>query len=130
MKFLVIFALLFAALMCAAAALAQDKPKPMDKVNAYASDHDAKVTVTKRGGYYWVEVDGLDPHGTGKTIDEAAEDFMHCVDVMDHEPAEPAHGSSAIYDQRDGRFINDEGHIPEYNRRSQRVLGQGEGDQI
>lgn len=90
MRIRVTFALLAWALMFAGAATASNNPTEMDKVNAYAADHDAKVTVTQRGGYYWVEVDGLDPHGVGKTVDEAAEDFMHCADMMDHEPVNPA----------------------------------------
>jgi hypothetical protein len=121
MRELVSYALLFLGILFAAAATAQDAPKPMDKAEAtvtidcagnpncslallatesikrvqdYATDHDTTVTVKPRGGVWWVEADGIDAFGTGKTVDEAAEDFMHCVDVMEHEPAEPANSGA------------------------------------
>jgi hypothetical protein len=61
--------------------------KSIHLVQKYATDHDTDVTVIPRNGYWWIEADGLDAHGTGKTIEEAAEDFLYTVDMMDHEPA-------------------------------------------
>lgn len=103
MKAFVSYAVLFLGVVCAAAAMAQGKPKSIDQVKAYAAAHESKVEVTKRNGYWWVEVDGLDPHGTGKTIAQAAEDFMRCADIMAHEPADPAHTSA--------QCPSDEGYI-------------------
>jgi hypothetical protein len=100
MRTFVSLALLLLGVLFAAAAMAQDKPystsslAPLDQVKAYAADHDAKVTVRQQDGIWFVEADGLDAFGEGKTIDEAAEDFLHCADMMDHEPVNPANSGS------------------------------------
>lgn len=109
------YAVLLAGLLCAAAAMAQDAPKAtvtidcahkancsaaslaiasINRVQDYAADHDTNVTVRPQGGVWFVEADGLDAFGTGKTIDEAAEDFIHCADLMDHEPVDPANSGA------------------------------------
>ncbi len=89
MKILVLFALLLST-----TAFAQKKATPLDQVKAYAAAHDSTVTVRTWHGNVWVEVEGLDPHGVGKTIDEAATDFLHCADMMDHEPVDPAQSAA------------------------------------
>ena len=60
---------------------------PMQQVEAYAGKH--KVTVRHWHGNYWVEAEGLDAHGVGKTVDQAAQDFLYRADLLDHEPSDP-----------------------------------------
>jgi hypothetical protein len=90
----IVLCCLLAMVSCAMAAMGQKKFTALDQVKMYAAEHDAKVTVRKWHGNYWVEVDGLDPHGVGKTVDEAAKDFLHCADMMDHEPIDPANSGA------------------------------------
>jgi hypothetical protein len=73
--------------------------KPRTAVEAaqfYAKAHHEKLTVTTHGGYYWVEMEGSDIFGTGKTEELAAEDFLGCADLFDHEPADPGHAPAAF----------------------------------
>lgn len=99
MRVLVMCAIIGFAMLLGWPAMAQ-KPyssssvSPLDQVKAYAADHDAKVTVRQQDGVWFVEADGLDAFGEGKTVDEAAEDFMHCADMLDHEPVNPANSGS------------------------------------
>lgn len=60
---------------------------PLDKVKTYAHGH--KVTIRRWHGNVWVEAEGLDPFGVGKTVDEAAKDFLKSADIMDHEKNQP-----------------------------------------
>lgn len=67
------------------------KPTAMQQAQAYAVATHHKLTVTPIHGWYFVEMNGSDIFGTGKTPEEAAEDFMHCADLLTHEPADPGH---------------------------------------
>ena len=67
--------------------LAKAKPSPMDRVHAYAGSH--AVTVARRNGYWFVEEEGSDIFGTGKTVREAAEDFLADADLEAHETNRP-----------------------------------------
>ena len=60
---------------------------PMQQVDKYAGKR--KVTVRRWHGNYWVEVDGVDAHGVGKTVDKAAQDFLYRADMLDHEKNPP-----------------------------------------
>lgn len=66
---------------------AATRPSPMQQVRRYAGKH--KVTVRRWHGNYWVEVEGLDAHGVGKTVDKAAQDFLYRADMLDHEQNPP-----------------------------------------
>ena len=66
-----------------------DKPSALDQVKSYAAAHHARMTVRKWNGNYWVEVDGLDPCGTGPTVEEAAREFMEDAKMMDSETNAP-----------------------------------------
>lgn len=79
-------------LLSASISMAAVKPQSsLDKAKAYADAHHQEMTVTPRDGFWWVEMDGSAIFGTGKTQDEAADDFNHCADLFENEPAHPAH---------------------------------------
>jgi hypothetical protein len=78
--------------------LAAVPPKPaMDQVKAYAASQHATITITKSGGYLWVEMSDSDVFGIGKTLDEAAQDFMADLDIIQHEksPKDILHGNKS-----------------------------------
>ena len=68
-------------------------PKPaIVLVHDYAFTHKMELTERKdSAGYIWLEMDGSDIFGVGKTEALAADDFLHCADLIDHEPVDPAH---------------------------------------
>jgi|SRR6185437_2808797 len=72
------------------------KPTAMDAAEAYAAASHHKLTVRHDHGYVWVEMEGSDIFGTGKTEEEAAEDFLSCADLLAHEPTDPAHAPAAF----------------------------------
>jgi hypothetical protein len=68
--------------------------KPQTAISAaqyYATAHHEKLTIRKDKGYFWIEMEGSDIFGVGKTEELAAEDFLGCADLIDHEPQDPAH---------------------------------------
>lgn len=64
---------------------------PMDKVNQYAAKIHQRVTITQHSdGYWWIELDkDSDVFGVGKTVDEAAWDFLTAADTVAHETNHP-----------------------------------------
>lgn len=87
MKYLSIFLLFL--LFFSLPAIAVKEPSAVDQVKAYAAAHRSKMTVRKWHGNYWVEVDGLDPCGVGRTPEEAAREFMADAKMMDAETNAP-----------------------------------------
>jgi hypothetical protein len=80
--------LLIASVMTIAAAKTRTA---VEAARFYATAHHEKLTITRHGGYFFVEMEGSDIFGTGKTEELAAEDFLGCADLFDHEPADPGH---------------------------------------
>lgn len=67
------------------------KPTAMAAVRSYAASTHHKLMVRHDHGYVWVEMEGSDIFGVGKTEESAAEDFLSCADLLTHEPKRPAH---------------------------------------
>lgn len=67
-------------------------PKPMhsiDYVRIYAAEHNSTITERKHNGWVWIEMKGSDIFGVGRSEEAAAEDFLGCADLMDHEQNQP-----------------------------------------
>ena len=73
------------------------KPTALSLVQSYAKDHHAKLSIEKRGDYYWIEMSGSDVFGIGKTVESAARDFLADADIVAHEkqPNDLLHGATA-----------------------------------
>jgi hypothetical protein len=71
------------AILLLSSSMALAATSPLDQVKTYAHGH--KVTVRHWNGKVWIEAEGLDPFGIGKTVDEAAREFMKSARMMDHE---------------------------------------------
>ncbi len=62
---------------------------PLGQVKDYAAQQNAIITITRRSGFVWLEMSGSEVFGTGRTVDEAAGDFLADLDLVSHE-ADPA----------------------------------------
>ena len=60
---------------------------PLQQVQHYADGR--KITFTKRGKSWWLEIDKVDAFGIGATKDLAIEYFLVHVDLLDHELNKP-----------------------------------------
>jgi hypothetical protein len=74
------------ALLLSVGMLFAAKPTAMDMVRAYAAAHHHALTEREDHGHIWIELKDSDVFGQGRTEEEAAEDFLSCADLMDHEP--------------------------------------------
>jgi hypothetical protein len=60
---------------------------PLQQVQKYADGR--KITLTKRGKAWWLEIDNVDAFGIGATKEAAIEYFLVHADLLDHELNKP-----------------------------------------
>ena len=60
---------------------------PLQQVQKYADGR--KITFTKRGKNWWLEIDNVDAFGIGVTKEAAIDYFLVHVDLLDHELNKP-----------------------------------------